>query len=98
MPVAGDMNINLKMGMYGAVRSLVRVLERGAEGKLVVDQVINACSAMQNLREAILVYRDRMTAENNEGRRNAMLGICLVCLFLVAPLGSYCRTSKYNEV
>eukprot|EP00803_Ostreobium_quekettii_P003854 evm.model.scf_787.5 EVM.evm.TU.scf_787.5 scf_787:45503-61553(+) len=73
----GDGDTRLKHGMYGTVRSLIRVLELGQEGKQVVDKVINACSAMQNLREAILVYRNRMTEENNERRRNDLLGVCL---------------------
>lgn len=37
----------LKQGMYGVVRSLLRVLERGTVGKAIVDTVVDACSAMQ---------------------------------------------------
>ncbi|GMH33294.1 hypothetical protein BSKO_01128 [Bryopsis sp. KO-2023] len=67
----------LKSGMYGVVRSLLRMLSRGKEGKHVLDSVIDACSAMQNLREAIVTYRDRMSAEHNERKRNSLLRICL---------------------
>lgn len=37
----------LKSGMYGVIRSLLRVLERGVMGKVILDAVIDACSAMQ---------------------------------------------------
>lgn len=37
----------LKAGMYGVVRSLLRVLERGVVGKAILDAVVDACSAMQ---------------------------------------------------
>lgn len=41
------------MSRYGVIRSLLRVLEEGAAAKGVLDTVIDANSAMQNLREAI---------------------------------------------
>lgn len=37
----------LKAGMYGVVRSLLRVLEKGVLGKAILDTVLDACSAMQ---------------------------------------------------
>jgi hypothetical protein len=37
----------LKAGMYGVVRSLLRVLERGVAGKAILDTCLDACSAMQ---------------------------------------------------
>lgn len=37
----------LKAGLYGAVRSLLRALDKGPEAKHVLDSVIDACSAMQ---------------------------------------------------
>lgn len=33
--------------MYGVVRSLLRVLEKGVLGKAILDTVLDACSAMQ---------------------------------------------------
>lgn len=44
-PVTGE--AKLKGGMYGVIRSLLRVLERGVTGKAILDAVIDACSAMQ---------------------------------------------------
>jgi Inositol hexakisphosphate len=38
-----------RAGMYGVVRSLLRVLERGVEGKAILDAAIDACGAMQVL-------------------------------------------------
>lgn len=68
----------LKLGMYNVVRSLLRILERGVEGKAILDNVIDACGAMQNLREAILTYRDRMFDESQERKRNDLLTSCMV--------------------
>jgi hypothetical protein len=64
--------------MYDAVRSLLRVLEDGSGAKLRLDAVIDACASMQNLREAIGVYRSRMLRE--QVRRcpsNTLLQHCL---------------------
>lgn len=44
-PLTGE--AKLKTGMYGVIRSLLRVLERGVTGKIILDAVIDACSAMQ---------------------------------------------------
>lgn len=54
------------------------MLSRGKKGKQILDLVIDACSAMQNLREAILIYRDRMSMEGNERKRSDLLRVCLV--------------------
>lgn len=43
----------LRQGRFGAVRSLLRVLEGGGAAKAILDDVVDAASAMQNLREAI---------------------------------------------
>lgn len=68
----------LKSGMYAVVRSLLRMLSRGRKGKQILDLVIDACSAMQNLREAIVIYRDRMSTEGSERKRSDLLRVCLV--------------------
>lgn len=67
----------LKAGNFGAVRSLLRVLASGVESKAMLDSVIDACSAMQNLREAINGYRTRLMREGHEGKRNSLLEVCL---------------------
>lgn len=74
----------LKSGMYTVVRSLLRMLARGKEGKTTLDLVVNACSHMQNLREGILTYRDRMSGEHNERKRSDLLKLCLVRMIAVA--------------
>eukprot|EP00198_Chlamydomonas_reinhardtii_P010887 XP_001700224.1 predicted protein [Chlamydomonas reinhardtii] len=51
-PVGEQTKDKLKWGMYDVVRSLLRVLENGVQGKAVLDAVIDHCSQMQNLREA----------------------------------------------
>ncbi|EFN52818.1 hypothetical protein CHLNCDRAFT_26452 [Chlorella variabilis] len=70
----------LKAGKFGVIRSLLRALDGGAAAKAVLDAAIDACSAMQNLREAIASYRGRMFYEANDARRQSLLQAAVVCL------------------
>ncbi|KAM6541335.1 hypothetical protein CsatB_005782 [Cannabis sativa] len=63
----------LRRGEYGVIRSLVRVLEGGLEGKRQVDKVIDKCASMQNLREAIATYRNSILRQPDEMKREALL-------------------------
>ncbi|TVU46304.1 hypothetical protein EJB05_05830 [Eragrostis curvula] len=60
-------------GEYAVIRSLVRVLEGGVEGKRQVDKVIDKCDTMQNLREAIATYRNSILRQPDEMKREASL-------------------------
>ncbi|CAN6317707.1 unnamed protein product [Urochloa humidicola] len=60
-------------GEYAVIRSLVRVLEGGVEGKRQVDKVIDKCDSMQNLREAIATYRNSILRQSDEMKREASL-------------------------
>lgn len=60
-------------GEYAVIRSLVRVLEGGVEGKKQVDKVIDKCDSMQNLREAIATYRNSTLRQPDEMKREASL-------------------------
>lgn len=62
-----------RRGEYTVIRSLVRVLEGGVEGKRQVDKVIDKCDAMQNLREAISNYRNNILRQPDEKKREASL-------------------------
>jgi hypothetical protein len=73
-PPGGD---RLKAGLWGVVRSLLRVLESGNLGKAALDAVVDAASAMQNLRDAIAQYRSRVLAETKERRRATLMAVCL---------------------
>ena len=53
----------LLRGEYAVVRSLLRVLDAGMPAKARVDEVIDRCAHMQNLREAILTYRRAISKE-----------------------------------
>lgn len=68
---------DLKNGMFLAVRSMLRALENGRSAKVALDLVLDACAAMQNLREAIAAYRSRIFHEQNEMRRQSLLQVCL---------------------
>ncbi|KAH7578150.1 hypothetical protein JRO89_XS01G0346400 [Xanthoceras sorbifolium] len=62
-----------RRGEYAVIRSLIRVLEGGVEGKRQVDKVIDRCSSMQNLREAIATYRNSILRQSDEMKREASL-------------------------
>ncbi len=66
-----------KHGGYTVIRSLLRALENGRAAKSSLDLVLDACAAMQNLREAIASYRSRLFYEANEIRRQSLLQVCL---------------------
>ncbi|CAN8267845.1 unnamed protein product [Cochlearia groenlandica] len=63
----------IRRGEYAVVRSLIRVLEGGVEGKRQVDKVIDKCASMQNLREAIATYRSSILRQPDEKKREAAL-------------------------
>ncbi|XP_028800975.1 paladin isoform X3 [Neltuma alba] len=63
----------IRRGEYAVVRSLVRVLEGGVEGKRQVDKIIDKCASMQNLREAIAAYRNNILRQPDEMKREASL-------------------------
>jgi protein-tyrosine phosphatase len=63
----------LRRGEYAVIRSLIRVLEGGVEGKRQVDKVIDKCASMQNLREAIATYRNSILRQPDEMKREALL-------------------------
>ncbi|RWR94458.1 paladin isoform X2 [Cinnamomum micranthum f. kanehirae] len=78
--VGGDVTDNLGnseeailRGEYAVIRSLTRVLEGGVEAKRQVDKVIDKCSSMQNLREAIATYRNKILRQPDEMKREASL-------------------------
>ncbi|XP_058738433.1 uncharacterized protein LOC131610490 [Vicia villosa] len=60
-------------GEYAVIRSLVRVLEGGVDGKRQVDKVIDKCASMQNLREAIGTYRNSILRQPDEMKKEASL-------------------------
>eukprot|EP00963_Diacronema_lutheri_P007046 scaffold625_cov324-Pavlova_lutheri.AAC.80 len=91
----------LKAGEFGVVRSLLRVLDSGNEGKLMLDAVIDACDAMQNLRESILNYRSSILTARGEDRRNLALGRTLEYLqryYVLVAFSSYVLSSQYKKL
>ncbi|CAN6706174.1 unnamed protein product [Malus baccata var. baccata] len=63
----------IRRGEYAVIRSLIRVLEGGVEGKRQVDKVIDKCASMQNLREAIATYRNSIMRQPDEMKKEASL-------------------------
>jgi hypothetical protein len=89
----------LKGGMYGVVRSLLRVLERGLLGKAILDIAIDANQQMQNLREAIASYRSRLLNEEKERKRATLMAVCLEYLeryYMLICFASYITWPKFS--
>uniref|UniRef100_A0A7I4E3I3 Paladin n=1 Tax=Physcomitrium patens TaxID=3218 RepID=A0A7I4E3I3_PHYPA len=87
----------LRRGEYAVIRSLIRVLEGGVEGKRQVDKVIDSCSAMQNLREAIASYRSSIVRQADEKKRAAGLSFFVEYLeryYFLICFAVYIHTDK----
>ncbi|XP_042416053.1 paladin-like [Zingiber officinale] len=69
----GQSSEDAKRGEYAVIRSLIRVLEGGAEAKKQVDKVIDMCDSMQNLRDAIATYGNKIFRQPDEMKREALL-------------------------
>lgn len=87
----------LRRGEYTVIRSLIRVLEGGVEGKRQVDKVIDSCAAMQNLREAIAGYRNSIQRQADEKKREAGLSFFVEYLeryYFLICFAVYIHTDK----
>ena len=88
----------LRRGDYGVVRSLLRVLDGGKQAKDRVDEAIDRCAHMQNLREAILAYRRAISKEVNETRREAALlrgAEYLERYYVLVSFGAYLQSPSF---
>jgi hypothetical protein len=74
---------SLEASTFLVVRSIVRVLPQGLLAKAVLDAVIDAAAAMQNLRTVVADVRDRVLSEPREDKRRKMLSTCTVCVDLL---------------
>eukprot|EP00850_Spirogloea_muscicola_P002322 SM000009S23451 [mRNA] locus=s9:35424:44183:- [translate_table: standard] len=91
---------NLRLGEYSVIRSLTRVLQGGAESKRIVDAAIDKCSAMQNLREAILGYRNGIHRQADEKKREAALSNFVEYLeryYFLICFAVYLHTNPYSS-
>eukprot|EP00850_Spirogloea_muscicola_P022112 SM000277S10347 [mRNA] locus=s277:33301:42396:- [translate_table: standard] len=89
----------LRLGEYSVIRSLTRVLQGGAESKRIVDAAIDKCSAMQNLREAILGYRNGIHRQADEKKREAALSNFVEYLeryYFLICFAVYLHTNPYS--
>ena len=73
-----DKVASLRAGHFLAVRSIVRVLPQGVSAKLVLDAVIDACAAMQNLRRVVADLRNDVLTEAREDKRAKILRLATV--------------------
>lgn len=76
--MSGDKGQALEAGHFLVVRSIVRVLPKGAQAKAAMDAVIDACAAMQNLRAVVAKMRGDMLREAREEKRAKILAVCTV--------------------
>jgi hypothetical protein len=68
----------LKAGMYGVVRSLLRVLERGVAGKAILDTCLDACNAMQ-VSGLLLINARAADGSSGVGAAASMWGAAYCC-------------------
>lgn len=71
-----------KRGDYRLILQLLQVLEQGKLAKKLVDEAIDECSHIQNLREAILSYRLRVKGDAQQ--RDRGLNYLLRYFYLIA--------------
>ncbi|XP_051141675.1 uncharacterized protein LOC127258753 isoform X2 [Andrographis paniculata] len=89
----------IRRGEYAVIRSLIRVLEGGIEGKRQVDEVIDKCASMQNLREAIACYRSSILCQADEMKREASLSFFVEYLeryYFLICFAVYLHTEREN--
>ena len=98
-PVGAPDEEPLLRGNYAVVRSLLRVLDAGPAAKEHVDEVIDRCAHMQNLREAILTYRKAISKEVDEKRREVALtrGVeYLERYWVLVAFGAYIQSADFT--
>eukprot|EP00899_Mesostigma_viride_P028287 jgi/Mesvir1/8643/Mv02588-RA.1 len=91
----------LRRGEYTVIRSLLRVLEGAAESRRIVDITIDRCAAMQNIREAILQYRNGVQTQTEERKRESMLRFFVEYLeryYYLIAFSSYLWSEKKGEL
>ncbi|KAG5415110.1 hypothetical protein IGI04_002677 [Brassica rapa subsp. trilocularis] len=65
----------IRRGEYAVIKSLIRVLEGGVKGKRQVDNAIDRCASIQNLREAIPTYSSSILHQPDEKKREAAVSL-----------------------
>jgi hypothetical protein len=94
--------MNLLMDVYTCTDGLNYFwLQGGVESKRQVDKVIDKCSAMQNLREAIAGYRNSIQRQADEKKREAALSFFVEYLeryYFLICFAVYIHTDKSSLV
>ncbi|KAJ3409888.1 hypothetical protein HDV05_004169 [Chytridiales sp. JEL 0842] len=86
-PLIDDLK-NAVLGNYQCILQLASVLQSGAESKKLLDEVINRCDAMINLREVILLHRVRYSNTGDMASLEKAIG-CLERYFFLLAFSSY---------
>ncbi|TPX31687.1 hypothetical protein SmJEL517_g05062 [Synchytrium microbalum] len=79
---------NAVLGNYQVVLQLASVLQQGARTKRVLDEVVNQCDVMINLREVILMHRVAYASTGDPVMLEKALG-CLERYFFLLAFASY---------
>ena len=94
---ADQMRTRLLAGEYKLIQSLLQVLERGQEAKLLLDAVIDRCSQIQNLRTAIFDYHQRGDAAAAGIGLNYLLRYYFLIVFTAFLLEIDCRGKTLEQ-
>ncbi|KAJ3025713.1 hypothetical protein HK097_006611, partial [Rhizophlyctis rosea] len=86
-PLIADLKAAI-LGNYRCILQLCSVLSQGSFGKKVVDEIINQCDVMINLREVILMHRVQYSTTGEGPALEKALG-CLERYFFLVTFGAY---------
>ena len=84
-----------RRGEYDIISRLLRILKHGTKAKMSVDEAIDNCGRIENLRDAILHYRDRAERERQTDRQAVYLRYAAEKLkryFDLVTFGAYLHT------
>ncbi|KAJ3086244.1 hypothetical protein HK102_013370 [Quaeritorhiza haematococci] len=79
---------NAVLGNYQVILQLASVLQSGSSCKKILDEVINRCDAMVNLREVVLLFRVQYSSSGDLAALEKALG-CLERYFFLLAFASY---------
>ncbi|KAI9328029.1 inositol hexakisphosphate-domain-containing protein [Zopfochytrium polystomum] len=86
-PLIDDLK-NAVLGNYQHILQLVSVLQNGSDNKKILDEAINRCDSMTNLREVILLHRVKFSDTGAASELEKAMG-CLERYFFLLAFTSY---------
>ncbi|KAJ3362183.1 hypothetical protein HDU91_003540, partial [Kappamyces sp. JEL0680] len=102
-PILSDLKDSMA-GKYRLVLQLCSMLQQGTKSKLVLDQAIDRCEILINLRKTILVHRIRYSISGDQAYLNKAVGcferymfLLSLCSFLQEQLLQTDRQLRFSD-